>query len=316
MPFVLGIEIGGTKLQLGIGDGRSSKLEQLCRADIDVQRGAVGIVAQIESLGQELRQQYELVGVGIGFGGPVDMTQGQVTKSHQVRGWEGFPLRQHFEQRWQIPVVIDNDCNVAALAEAQLGAGRGRSRVFYVTVGSGIGGGFVIDGKVDGNHRPAISEIGHLRPGPSATGHESTVESVASGWGISRAARALVRDQGSCQDAAADDLRSRCQGNLDSLSTKMIADAAAAGNPLATRAMDDAQRALGWAIGQVITLLGPETVVVGGGVSLIGDAFFTPLREHVDRYCFPPLRGTFSVVPAELGEEVVVHGAVLLAGSD
>jgi glucokinase len=136
---------------------------------------------------------------------------------------------------------------------------------------------------------------------------------VASGWGISSAARQRVRDDRS--SAAAIELLSLCKGDVDTLTTKQLADAAMAGNEIARLTMEHAVQVLGWGIGQVVTLLAPETVVVGGGVSLIGDAFMAPLRVQTRQYCFPPLRDTFTILPAELGEHVVVHGAVLLARS-
>ena len=189
----LGIEIGGTKLQLGVGDGQSRKLIKLIRTEVDVSLGAQGIVAKIEEQGRALVDEFNVDSIGVGFGGPVNVQTGVVTKSHQISGWDQFPLGEHLSKTFGRPVVVDNDCNVAALGEAKLGAGQGRGRVFYVTVGTGVGGGFVVDGRVDGNLRPAISEIGHLRCGVDATSAEATVEHVASGWGIERAARTLLQ---------------------------------------------------------------------------------------------------------------------------
>jgi glucokinase len=228
-----------------------------------------------------------------------------------VDGWEDFPLVQWCEDQLGLPAVIGNDCDMAALAEAHLGAGQGKRSLFYVTVGTGVGGGFVRDGQLHGLGRPAVAEIGHLRPGLTAVLPDMTVESLASGWGIAAAARARV-ESATGDDAA--DLRRRCDGDTSLLTAELVAQAADNGNLLARDTLQFACRVLGWAIGQVITLLAPEVVVVGGGVSMIGERlFFAPLRQEIARYVFPPLAGSYAVQPAALGETVVVQGSLLLA---
>lgn len=337
----LGIEIGGTKLQVGAGEGKAAELVALERADVNAARGAAGILEQIERAAAGVMQRMKIERIGIGFGGPVDARAGKAIKSHQVAGWDDFPLAAWCEARFGIPAVIGNDCDAAALAEAKFGAGRGAGSMFYVTVGTGVGGGFYADGRLFGGGRPAIAEIGHLRPGLHADSPEATVESLASGSGIAAAARARIegdvsrsiqdwqrrgrqrRTVGFAQQiAVADevddefkrDLLDRAGGDLERITAKIVAQAATEGNELAAEVLDHGVRVLGWAVAQMITLLAPEKIVVGGGVSLIGEElFFEPLREYVDRYVFPPLADSFSIVPAALGDEVVVHGAVALA---
>lgn len=312
----LGIEIGGTKLQLGVGDAHSSELTELVRSDVVVEDGADGIVKQIETHARTLLRGNSIKRVGVGFGGPVDVRTGVVFKSHQIQGWDNFPLVDRLQDVIGLPVCVDNDCNVAALGEARLGAGQGSARVFYVTVGTGIGGGFVVDGELEGNQRPAISEIGHLRPGIDATSPEQTIESIASGWGIAAWTRKQLRgDSSGSNDADTKVLLEACGGNVEALTTKQIGAAAADGDVLSLEAIHRATRTLGWGIAQVVTLLAPEVIVVGGGVSLIGETFFSPLRQAAEQYSFGALQGSYSIVPAGLGEEVVLHGALQLAKS-
>ncbi len=338
MTKYLGIEIGGTKLQLGVGTGGAELLE-VRRLDIDPEGRAVGILRQIEQAATDLVSRHRVAGVGIGFGGPVDSVSGRVIKSHQIDGWEDLELARWCGRVLDVPAVLGNDCDTAALAEARYGAGRGRRSVFYVTAGTGVGGGYVVDGQVQGTGRPAVAEIGHLRPGLLADRSDMTVESLASGWGIAAAAK--VRIQGdvtlplarSPETAMIDgvrpggrierpdiehefrrDLLNRCDGDLDRLTAKAVAQAAGEGNQLALDVIGHATEVLGWAIAQTITLLAPEVVVVGGGVSLMGDSlFFGPLRDAVSKYVFPPLADAYEIVPAALGELVVVHGAIALA---
>jgi len=314
----LGIEIGGTKLQLGVGPGDGRTFTEFVRLDVDRSRGATGILEQVRETGSRLVAAHRVQRVAYGFGGPVLGSQGVVQTSHQIRGWDRFPLVTWTEENLGVPTRLGNDCDCAALAEACYGAGSECRTVFYVTVGTGIGGGLVIDRRVHGADRPACAEIGHLRPGLGAMSPHQTVEAEAAGPGIEarlqRRLREIIDPHISDPDAAA--LLTAVAGHLNLLTTKQIAAHAVRGNHLAQQVYREATDVLGWAIAQVLAIVSPEIVVVGGGVSLVGeDVFFAPLREAVERYVFPPLAGSYRIEPAQLGESVVVHGALALAAS-
>lgn len=335
----LGIEIGGTKLQLGVGGGDGAPPVDLARSEVDPRSGARGILDAIERQVHALRTRHHVTRIGIGFGGPVDAATGRVTKSHQIAGWDDYPLADWCQRTLGLPARVDNDCNVAALAEARFGAGRGKRVVFYVTVGTGVGGGLVIDRRTYGADRPAAAEIGHLRPGLLCDRPEATVESLASGWGIVSGVRArldgterpaerwwtVTTGDGSPPQNNTDhrseddrhDLLRRCDGDLNRMTAEAVAEAAKGGNQVALEVMRVATQALGWAVAQVITLLAPDVVVVGGGVSKVGEElFFDPLTQQVRRYVFPPLKASFHLAPAALEDLVVVHGALALAAED
>jgi glucokinase len=305
--MLLGIEIGGTKLQLGVGPGDGTFVAEPVRATVDRAAGAVGIREQIARHGRELVARHGITRIGIGFGGPIDAAAGRTIKSHQIAGWEDFPLAAWCLDTLGVPAVLGNDADLAALAESRFGAGRGSDPVFYVTVGTGIGGGFVEGGRLYSGHGPAASEIGHLRPGPAAIDPHATVESIASGLAIEAAADAQF---------AGDEAFRRLVG-IDAgakFTARELARGAELGNKAARDILDRATTTLGWAIAQVVTLLAPEVIVVGGGVPLVGERlFYEPLRQAVERYVFPPLRGTFEVRPPSLGETMVIHGALALA---
>jgi len=312
----LGIEIGGTKLQLGVGRGDGSDFVAFERRDVDIARGGQGIREQIRDVGRQLVAAHKIERAAYGFGGPIFGSRGIVQTSHQVTGWDQFPLREWTERELGVPTKLGNDCDVAALAEACFGAARGANSVFYVTVGTGIGGGLVFNRQIHGTDRPASAEIGHLRPGLGATTSKQTIEAQAAGPGIAIATRARLEAMDQAGEASGDwhDLRERCAGDFQRLATKAIGEAAMAGNRLAQEQYASAMQVLGWGIAQLITLVAPEVVVVGGGVSLVGEEiFFVPLRAAVQNYVFPPLRESYRLVPAELGESVVVHGALALA---
>src|SRR5438309_3935622 len=192
----IGIEIGGTKLQLGAGLG-DGVLRGLWRETIDVKAGPEGIRRQItrgipELLAQAGVERSQVRGVGIGFGGPVDDTTHTVIKSHQIEGWDNFPLAAWVSSLLDLPAVLSNDADVAGLAEALFGAGKGLSPIFYVTIGSGIGGGLIIDEEIYRGVGRGAAEIGHLRvncPNENDVWRMVELEAVASGWGIAERAR-------------------------------------------------------------------------------------------------------------------------------
>jgi glucokinase len=296
----LGIEIGGTKLQLGIGPGDGTLLG-FWRGNVDVAAGGEGIRKQIvaavpEFLVKASLKRDSLKGVGVGFGGPVDDATRSVIKSHQIAGWDGFPLADWLGESLGLPAVLGNDADVAGLAEASFGAGRGMSPVFYITVGSGIGGGLIVNGEIMRGTGRGAAEIGHLRVRDPRTkdGRLEVLENVASGWAIGKYATELA------------------EGELRT--AQDVATAAANGKQWGTSILAVALEALADAICATIVLICPRRVVIGGGVSLIGQQlFFEPLRERIARKVFPPFAGLTEIVPAALGEEVVVHGALALA---
>ncbi|HEX4150461.1 MAG TPA: ROK family protein, partial [Pirellulales bacterium] len=191
--MLLGIEIGGTKLQLGVAAGDGTPLAALERFDVEPSRGAGGILSQIQTSAERLIGRHGVRAIGIGFGGPVDPLAGRVLKSHQIEGWQDFPLADWMRTAFGLPVCLGNDADLAGLAEGRFGAGKGTNPVFYITVGTGIGGGLIVDGQIYRGSGLGAAEIGHLRPGLNADQPDTSIESVASGWGIAAAAQAKLQ---------------------------------------------------------------------------------------------------------------------------
>lgn len=315
--ILLGIEVGGTKLQFGLGTGLDGRLVELVRADVNRQRGAAGIRQTIIEFGAPLVRKFGAERIGIGFGGPVDAKDGRIIHSFQIEGWDGFPIAAWCHTELGVPAVIENDSNLAGLAEARFGSGRDARVVFYSNVGSGIGGALVIDGELyRGGSGIAVAEIGHLRPGPDAMEAGETVESVASGWALAERTRQRIAAGANMDRQSVAQLLSLCDGNTDRLTGKIIADAVRQGNRIACDVFQDAIRTYGWALAQVVTLLSPDVLVIGGGVAQMDESLFLgPLRDLVQQYVIPPLRDSFVLCSAQLGEDVVVHGALALAAN-
>lgn len=318
-PWLLGVEIGGTKLQLGLGR-EPGVIELLRRETIVPSNGAEGIRAQIRVAFPGLLAQAGLIAdevraAGIGFGGPVDTDAGRTETSFQVEGWTGFPLADWVRTSLNVPTVsVHNDADVAGLAEARLGAGVGRSPLLYLTIGSGIGGALILDGRIYRGAGRGAAEIGHLLvPVDGPDGPEMReLEEVASGWGIGRTARRRAVE--SMKRGNSSPILEVADGDPDRITAFEVAEAASRGDDTALDVLGGAHRAMAFALGQAITLIAPRRIILGGGVPLMGEElWFRPIREGVDSRVFRPFRGSFDIVAAALGEEVVVHGALELA---
>ena len=263
----LGIEIGGTKLQIVLGDERGT-IHQRFRRTVAKELGGAGIRAQIEAvLREELPQLADKpVAIGVGFGGPVDWATGRIARSHQIEGWSGFDISGWLTGLTGIPAFVDNDANVAALGEAVHGAGRGADPVFYLTMGSGVGGGLVVDGRIFHGAKPGESEIGHVRLDKSGV----IIEDRCSGWAVDRRIREAValHPHGPLGIHAA---------NLTRGEARALAPALAENDPLAEAILSEFADNLAFGLSHVVQLMHPERIVLGGGLSLVGE----PLRDAV-----------------------------------
>ncbi len=304
MPQRLALEIGGTKLQAAVG-GADGRISHSRRCAVPPGSDARAIRAKLVELVGQVASGRDLERVGVGFGGPVDAEAGTVLRSFHVAGWDGFPLRAWAEEQFSLPCVIENDTNCGALAEARLGAGAGANVVFYTNVGSGIGGGIVIDGRLYNQPRGA-GEIGHTKLWDRRAREYVIVETLCSGWSIGQRARRLA-GEGQLPRVLA-----LAGGKAEGLTAEHVGLAAAEGDPPARALVRAAAEDFAVALCNVIALLNPDRIVVGGGVSMMGRAFFQPLREAVARAAFEPYRGRWDIVPAGLGESVVLVGALLL----
>lgn len=299
----LGIEIGGTKLQIVAGD-RSGRIMRRWRAGIDRAAGGAGIRDQIRLGIAATRSGIGPVAIGVGFGGPIDWRTGRIARSHQIEGWENFELKPWLEQATGLPTATENDANTAALAEATVGAAAGADPVFYFNMGSGVGGGIVAGGQIYHGLPPGEAEFGHLRIDRGG----ATVESRCSGWAIDRRIRSAVTKQPSGVLAS---LVAHAQGG----EARYLGAALEQGDAIARQILLELAGDLAFALSHVVHLLHPAMIVMGGGLSLIGE----PLRSAVAEALPQNVMEAFHPVPpvklAALGEDAVPVGALILASS-
>jgi glucokinase len=242
--------------------------------------------------------------IGIGFGGPVDSANGVILKSYQIEGWTNFPLKEWAEKQWGKAVCVENDASTAGFAEFMLGNGRGCSRLFYITVGSGVGGGWILNGQIDNGQGLGAAEIGHTWVPDPQTGKPVELEQFCSGWAIGQRARLAV--------ANADSIMKELAGSMDKIDAKIVYAAAEQRDEIATRILQETCQTLAIGISNVVALLHPERVVIGGGVSLMGPLFWGTLQKEFQSRVMPAFASGVELLPAKLKEDVVVIGALCL----
>ncbi|MST00795.1 MAG: ROK family protein [Pedosphaera sp.] len=295
----LGIEIGGTKLQLVAGE-TGGRIVARRRLAVDKSRGGEGIRAQIATALPELLREFKPAAIGVGFGGPVDRASGRIAVSHQVEGWSGFDLAGWLRDLSGLLVVIENDANTAALGEALCGAGRGHPVAFYMNMGSGVGGGLVVDGKIYHGATPGEAEIGHVRLDKSG----ETVEQRCSGWAVDAKIRAAIAGE------PASVLARLCAGANGE--AKQLAAALAQDCPVARRILDETAEDLAFALSHVTHLFHPQVIVLGGGLSLVGEPLRAAVAAQLPRFLMEVFGRGPEVKLAALGEDAVPVGALLL----
>lgn len=300
--MILGIEIGGTKLQLVLGDGDGT-IRQRFRFKVAREAAAEGIRRKIAETVAEIRKTERIDAVGVGFGGPVNRSTGRIARSHQIEGWSDFDLTGWLGGLAEAPVFADNDANVAALGEAVLGAGRGTNPVFYVTLGSGVGGGLVVDGRIYHGRAPGEAEIGHVRLDKAGT----LVEDRCSGWAVDRRIReAVALHPGGPLAALAD-------GATDGES-RFLAGALVQEDPVAHAILSEFADNLAFGLSHVVQLLHPERIILGGGLSLVGEPLRAAVAGALPHYIMTVFGEGPDLVLATLKEDAVPTGALLLAG--
>lgn len=311
---ILGIDIGGTKLAVGVAaeDGRLLSTGLAPTHASDGPDAVIGRVVELanRALSDAGLTAGDLAAIGVGCTGPLDTVTGIVHDPPNMPGWYAVPVGAHLAEAFGRPVVIDNDANAAAMGEYRFGAGRGFSDLFYATISTGIGAGLVLDGRLYRGVNGNAVEVGHMTVAYQGRrcncGRRGCLEAYASGPAIAERAREALStgERSTLQDRA---------GGVEAITAADVSAAAVAGDPLARRIWDETTEVLGAGIANVLNAFNPGRVILGGGVTKAGDALFDPVRRLAHEQAFGPLLRVADIVPAELGEQVGVLGAVAIA---
>ncbi len=307
------MDIGGTKVLAGVVDSSGVVVEQSRRATVG--HDVAAVEDTIVDLVADLSRRHDVAAVGIGAAGFVDSARSSVMFSPHL-AWRNEPLRARVGERIGLPVVVDNDANASALGESRFGAGVGQRFIVCVTLGTGIGGALVIDGRVHRGANGMAGEFGHMQVVPEGhrcpCGNRGCWEQYASGRALEREARELVT-QGS---PVAHRLSELCGGDADALFGPMITQAARDGDPLAIELLADVGRWLGVGLAGLVAAFDPSCLIVGGGVSDAGDLLLEPTRGSMVRsLAGRGFRPDPPVLQAALGPQAGFIGAADMARS-
>lgn len=316
-PLILALDFGGTKLAAAVA--RAEAGDQVnwlgrCQQNMPPTARADFHISAMLVLARQLLRQYStpLAAIGVSFGGPVDPQTGMVRTSFHTAGWRDLPpLRQVLQSELGAPVTLDNDANAGALGEWRYGAGRGCATLLYVTISTGVGSGWIINRELYHGANGLAGEIGHVLIDPNGPvcgcGRRGCLEALACGPAIARAAR----DRLLAEPNAGARLRQAVSNDLGALTAEHISRAASEGDELAQAVLLEAARALGIGLGHALSLMNPDRVVLGGGVTKAGGRYLAAVQHTVRANTLPEM--TAEIVLAALGDDAPLWGAYTLA---
>ncbi len=308
---ILALDFGGTKLAAAVVNVGERNWQNYQKTFSPPNASAQTDIEIILSLSHKLLKGENPAAIGVSFGGPVDATTGTVRLSHHVKGWENIPLEKILETEFKAPTVVDNDANVAAIGEHRFGAGQGHDSLLYITVSTGVGSGWIINGQPWRGKQSMAGEIGHITVDPAGPlclcGKRGCVESFASGPYIAQQTKEWLREQ----PTEGQILRSLVNKDLEGITAQKVSEAAIQGDELAIKVISLAGWALGVSIGNVANLVNPEQFVLGGGVMKAGKLLWETVQRVARETALPEV--SFDIVPAALGDHAPLWGAVALA---
>ncbi|PJI08806.1 MULTISPECIES: ROK family protein [Clostridium] len=307
--YVVGVDLGGTKISCAISDLDGKIINQYTLPTLSQEGEAAVLTRIIESIskviGDSKVNKDEIKAIGIGSPGPLDSKKGMIISTPNLP-FKNFKLVEPIKNKFGIETYLDNDANVAAIGEFMFGAGKGTENMVFVTVSTGVGGGAIINGKIyRGNTNNAL-EIGHttlVEDGPRCNcGNYGCTEALASGTAIAKRAKEAL------ETGAETSLR-----NYENVTSYEVFQEAKKGDKVASDILDKCLNYLGICVANIVATLDPEMVVIGGGVSKGGNIVFEKVREVVNTRCFDSMAASCKIVPAGLGTDAGVIGAVALA---
>lgn len=314
--WIIGVDVGGTKVAAGFVNEQGEMGEHL-RLPMNPRGSAEeGLAAVAAALDELLRRRGAVKSaefpIGICAPGPLDPRTGTVLNPPNVPCWRDFPLAAEIQRRYGVSVIVDNDANAAALAESLWGAGKGYANVFYTCIGTGIGTGIVLDGRIFHGRTGSAAEGGHVSidyHGPRCNcGKQGCIEALASGTAIARRAReALAVDA-----KRGETLLKLAGGEATAIRSEMVARAAREGDVLAQRTLSETMEYLAVWLGNIVDLLEPEVMILGGGVAEMLHPYFAEIQTRMKKWCVNARYAEIPLVAAHYGENSGIAGGAAL----
>lgn len=317
--LVIGVDVGGTKIAAGAVDHAGRILYQDRIPMVSEDGAATGMAAVLSAINSVSAKsasdpaRRSISAIGICSPGPLDPASGVVINPPNLPCWRNFPLAAQVSQACGLPVRLDNDANAAALAEALWGAGRGYANVFYACIGTGIGTGIVLDGRIYHGRTGAAGEGGHLSidyRGPRCRcGKQGCIEVLASGPAIAQRARARLRSDRLRHSIILD----IAGGQVDAVTSETVGRAFRSDDPVAISVLRETVELLSVWIGNIVDLLEPEVIILGGGVAELLQPFFGEIRDRLPSCCINPRCQEIPLLPAFYGPDAGIAGGAALS---
>lgn len=315
--LVAGIDVGGTKVAAGIVD-ENGKIHHRIRVPMSSRGSAAdglqSVTSAIDMLLAGIPAHGDVIqAIGICAPGPLDPKTGVVLNPPNLPCWRNFPLSSEIERAYRIPVTVDNDANAAALAEVKWGAGRGLNNVFYATLGTGIGTGIILEGRIFHGRTGSAGEGGHVSidyHGPLChCGKPGCIEILAAGPAIAKRAQAKLSDSHLSSAIL------QISGNVEAVSAEMVGQAYAGDDALAKEVLEETAELLSVWLSNMVDLFDPEAIVIGGGVAAMLSAFFPPMRKRISQLCVNPRAAEVPLELACYGADSGIAGGAALCFS-
>lgn len=309
--LVVGVDLGGTQVRAVLGDTHGKLLERH-EVNTNASEGLAAVLDRIVGAVQIVREgRSGIAAVGIGAPGPINFETGVVSTPPNLPGWVNVPLAQIVKERTGLPAFLGNDANLAALGEFTYGAGKYVQHLIYITVSTGVGGGVIVDGELLEGRRGAAGEIGHMvvePEGPKCScGGLGHLEALVSGTSLARQANEAIAG------GRATRMTEIAKTSPTGLTARVVTDAAQEGDELAVELVERAGRRLGYAVINLVHVFNPQMVTIGGGVTSAGELLLAPMRAVVLDGVMPVFKEDLQMVPASLGRDAGLWGAVALA---
>jgi glucokinase len=320
--YVLGIEISGSgaRQSVALADLNGTILQHI-RRPLEHAPDTKTVLTLLDEMITDVMRSAQLsagrlLRVGIAVGGLVDARQGIVRRLHHAHSWESFPLQDYFSEKLGVPCIIDNNANAAALAEVVRGVGKGEHAVLYVGLGRGIGGGLVVNGRIYQGTTGTAGEVGHFYvkdDGPRCScGRFGHLEALASAQAIVSTMIGLSVESPETEAA----ISRVTEGRAERITVDQIFRLAEEGDPIAQHVVHNVSTYLGNALANIVHLVNPSMIILGGPGARASERLITPLRERIQELCLPEASQSLRIVQGSLGSEANILGAVTLALQD
>ena len=307
--YVIGVDLGGTKISTALSTFDGEVISQTV-IPTNAKEGESAVLNRIISTIEEVIKNSEVTidkveAIGIGSPGPLDSKKGIIITTPNLP-FRNYNVVKPIKDKFNVPVYLDNDANVAAIGEYMFGAGKGKENIVFITVSTGVGGGAILNGKPYRGHTSNALEIGHTTVNPNGLrcncGNIGCLEAMASGTAIGKRGQEVVSSN------VETSLR-----NYENITSYEVFTEAKKGDEAAKEIVDEALEYLGIGVANSVAIFDPEMVIIGGGVSKVGDILFDKVKEVVNKRCFQSMSKSCEIVPAGLGSDAGVIGSVALA---